>query len=208
MIYLMCPCTSNMACKYLFLLKKNLHLCSSRILICIFYLVSSWSFSCKAVLMIFWISLISVVMVHFLFLILLIWVFSFFWFIHSSFANLTYFVQEPALCFFDSLYCFCFHSINSRPARLLSTHRLWVWLAHIFTRLQGTLLFIWHHSNCFKAAIKLPFSTAFIASCIICFVSVVLIIELRAPGIAGNQPTTGLWSQFLAIFLNRKTDLL
>lgn len=103
--------------------EKNLHLCSSRILICNFYLVSSWSFSCKVVLMSFWISLISVVMAHFLFLVLLIWVFSFFWFISFKFCQ-----------FFVSLILYivlCFHSIKSCPARLLSTHRLWVWLVHI-----------------------------------------------------------------------------
>lgn len=206
MIFLMCPWIWLVSIYFCW---KNLHLCSSRILICNFYLMSSWSSSCKVVLMNFWISLISVVMVHF--------------FIYN-FINLgllfllVHFIQVLSILLilsksqlFVSLILYivlCFHSIKSCPARLLSTHRLWVWLAHIFTRLQGTFLFIWHHSDCFNAAIKLPFRTTFIASHIICFVSLVLVIELRAPGTAGNQPTIGLWSQFLAIFLNRKTDML
>lgn len=83
---------------YIFV-EKNLHLCSSRILICNFYLVSSWSFSCKVVLMSFWISLISVVMAHFLFLVLLIWVFSFFWFISLKFCQSRLFCPRASSLF-------------------------------------------------------------------------------------------------------------
>lgn len=97
----------NMTCKYF--VEKNLHLCSSRILIYNFYLVSSWSFSCKAVLMIFWISLISVVMTHFLFLILLIWVLSFFWLISLMFCQSRLFCPRASsllLWFFILLFVF------------------------------------------------------------------------------------------------------
>lgn len=78
---------------------KKLYLCSSRILIYSFYLVFSWSFSYKVVLMIFWISLISVVMAHFLFLILLIWVFSFFWFISVKFCQSRLFCPRASSLF-------------------------------------------------------------------------------------------------------------